>query len=362
MARTKSVNKEQLQKDIEAIKYAKTAKEVDDIVAKYSAALAEMEKAKAAKKAEEEEKKAPAKKAPAKKAPAKKAAAKKEEPKEEKKAPAKKATTAKKAPAKKATAAAAATAAAKKEPAKKTGGRYNGKFEVFQVGDGFQYNLKASNGEILVASELYTTKDGCMKAIDAVRRNVETGGEIRVFADKRGRHKFKLIAGNHRVIAISANYMSEKNATSASESFKKFALTADVVEVELEDKDAATATPVEIGKVEHKDGGKFEYEKYNDEFSWDLKASNGQILCQADGYTSKASCLNSIEVFKSNVKDGTFKIVKDKNDHYLFKLYTQNGRVCAIGESYETKQGAESAAISVTSFYQKADLVELKEE
>ncbi len=351
MARTKSVNKEQLQKDIEAIKYAKTAKEVDDIVAKYSAALAEMEKAKAAKKAEKEEKKAPAKKAPAKKA-----AAKKEEPKEEKKAPAKKATTAKKA------ATAAAATAAKKEPAKKTGGRYNGKFEVFQVGDGFQYYLKASNGEILVASELYTTKDGCMKAIDAVRRNVETGGEIRVFADKRGRHKFKLIAGNHRVIAISANYMSEKNATSASESFKKFALTANVVEVELEDKDAATATPVEIGKVEHKDGGKFEYEKYNDEFSWDLKASNGQILCQADGYTSKASCLNSIEVFKSNVKDGTFKIVKDKNDHYLFKLYTQNGRVCAIGESYETKQGAESAAISVTSFYKNADLVELKEE
>ena len=156
--------------------------------------------------------------------------------------------------------------------------------------------------------------------------------------------------------------MTEKNATSASESFKKFALSADVVEVELEDKDAATATPVEIGKIEHKDGGKFEYEKFNDEFSWDLKASNGQILCQADGYTSKASCLNSIEVFKANVKDGTFKIVKDKNDHYLFKLYTQNGRVCAIGESYETKQGAESAAISVTSFYQKADLVELKDE
>ena len=337
MAKTNSVDKNQLQKDIEAIKNAKTEKEVDDIVAKYSAALAEMEKAKAAKKEEPAAKKSPAKKATATKAAATKTAAKK--------APAKKAET------------------AKKEPAKKsTGGRYNGKFEVFQVGDGYQYNLKASNGEILVASELYTTKDGVLKAIDAIRRNVETGGEIRVFADKRGRYKFKLIAGNHRVIAISANYMSEKNATSASESFKKFSLSADVVEVELEDKDAATATPVEIGKVEHKDGGKFEYEKYNDEFSWDLKASNGQILCQADGYTSKASCLNSIEVFKTNVKDGTFKIVKDKNDHYLFKLYTQNGRVCAIGESYETKQGAESAAVSVTSFYKNAEVVELKEE
>ena len=337
MAKTNSVDKNQLQKDIEAIKNAKTEKEVDDIVAKYSAALAEMENAKAAKKEEPAAKKSPAKKATATKAAETKTAAKK--------APAKKAET------------------AKKEPAKKsTGGRYNGKFEVFQVGDGYQYNLKASNGEILVASELYTTKDGVLKAIDAIRRNVETGGEIRVFADKRGRYKFKLIAGNHRVIAISANYMSEKNATSASESFKKFSLSADVVEVELEDKDAATATPVEIGKVEHKDGGKFEYEKYNDEFSWDLKASNGQILCQADGYTSKASCLNSIEVFKTNVKDGTFKIVKDKNDHYLFKLYTQNGRVCAIGESYETKQGAESAAVSVTSFYKNAEVVELKEE
>ena len=61
MAKTNSVDKKQLQADIEAIKNAKTEKEVDDIVAKYSAALAEMEKAKAAKKAE-------AKKAPAKKA------------------------------------------------------------------------------------------------------------------------------------------------------------------------------------------------------------------------------------------------------------------------------------------------------
>ena len=312
-----SVNKEELKNDIEALKNASSGAEVDAILAKYQDSVDEMRKAK--------------------NKPAKKAAPK---------ATAKPKTTAKK------------TTKAKAEEAPK-GRSYNGKYEVYEIGDGFQYHLKASNGEILFVSEVYTTREGVSKAIDALKKNIETG-ELRISKDKKGLFKFKLVAKNHRVLAISSTYPQEKGAQRASESFKKFAVKADIVDIEFEDADVKTATPIEVNTKERKNGGKFEIEKFDGEYSWDLKASNGQILCQADGYTSKSGVMNSIDSFKKNIKEGTFKCVKDKNNNYCYKLYTQSGRVCAVGESYTTKTSAESAANSVVAFYRDAEIIEIQ--
>ena len=312
-----SVNKEELKNDIEALKNASSQAEVDAILAKYQDSVDEMRKAKDK--------------------PAKKAAPK---------ATAKPKTTAKK------------TTKAKAEEAPK-GRSYNGKYEVYEIGDGYQYHLKASNGEILFVSEVYTTREGVSKAIDALKKNIETG-ELRISKDKKGLFKFKLVAKNHRVLAISSTYPQEKGAQRASESFKKFAVKADIVDIEFEDADVKTATPIEVNTKERKNGGKFEIEKFDGEYSWDLKASNGQILCQADGYTSKSGVMNSIDSFKKNIKEGTFKCVKDKNNNYCYKLYTQSGRVCAVGESYTTKTSAESAANSVVAFYRDAEVIEIQ--
>ena len=245
------------------------------------------------------------------------------------------------------------------EVEEKKGRSYNGKYEVYQVAGGYAYHLKASNGEILVVSETFSTREGVIKAIDVVKKNLETG-TIRFFSDKKGKFKFKLVSKNYRVLLISSNYPTEKSAIRASESFKKFAMKADIVDIELVDTESKKATIISIQSRDSKPGGKFHIEKFNGEYSWDLKASNGQILCQADGYTTKAGCLNSIESFKKNVTDGVFKCVKDKTGRYCYKLYTQNGRVCVVGESYTTKSSAESAANSVVAFYQLADIVEIK--
>ena len=239
------------------------------------------------------------------------------------------------------------------EPKKRV---YKGKYEVYSTGDGYAYTLKASNGEVLVQSEVYASKEGVLKAIDAIKRNVEVG-DIRIFADKRGRYKFKVVSKNYRVLAIGANYQTEKRAQSAAASFKKFALNSDIVEVEVEDKDLMTATHIDV-VTESKEGGKYYIEKYESEFSWMLKANNGEILCQADGYTSRNGCAFAIEKFKNNVENGEFKCVKDKSGSYCYKLYNQSGRVCAVGESCPTKQGAINQAKSVKSFYNTTEIVE----
>ena len=241
----------------------------------------------------------------------------------------------------------------------KKGRNYNGKYEIYQVAGGYAYHLKASNGEILVVSETFSTREGAVKAIDVVKKNLETG-TIKFFSDKKGKFKFKLVSKNYRVLLISSNYPTEKGATRASESFKKFAVKADIVDIELVDAEAKTATVIQIQNKENKTGGKYHIEKYNGEFSWDLKASNGQILCQADGYTTKSGCLNSIESFKKSVQEGVFKCVKDKTGRYCFKLYSTTGRICLVGESYTSRSSAESAANSVAAFSQLAEIVEIK--
>ena len=219
-----------------------------------------------------------------------------------------------------------------------------------------------NNGEILIVSENFVSRENVLKAIDAVRRNI-VDGQLKIIEDKHGKFKFKLISKNYRVIALGSNYTTEKSAVRASESFKKFALKADVVEIETPvDKESLAATPVDLGVIEDRNGGKYIVEKFNGEFSWSLRANNGQILVQVEGYTTKNSILNSIETFKKNASNGTFKIVKDKNDNYHFRLYSAAGRVAAIGETYGSKQLAESAAISVASYFKNSEVIEAKPE
>ncbi len=243
------------------------------------------------------------------------------------------------------------------KPEKTKGRTYNGKYEIYPDGDGYRYRLKASNGEVLIVSEVYASHEGVLKAIGAVKRNVESG-EIRIIEDKHGMFKFKLTSKNYRVLALGSNYSTEKSAIRASESFKKFAVKADIVEVSANAEADLISSVVEINLEENKTGGKFVIERFNGEFSWDLLASNGQILCQAEGYTSKAGVMSSIESFRRNIENGVFKVVKDKNDNYHYNLYTPSGRVAAVGETYNTRALAESAVHSVVSYYKNAEIVE----
>lgn len=317
-----NINEKELQEDIKAMKAAKTKEEVDQILAKYESALQE-DSGDAPKK---QNKKAP------KVVPVPKA--KKENKKDDKKD--------------------------NKKNEKASGGRYNGKYEVYQTSDGFVYDLKASNGQILVSSEVYASKESVLSAIEAVKKNVEVG-EIKVFDDKNGKHQFKLTAKNHRVLVVSANYDDSSSAQRAAESFKKFAVTADIVEIDASEADSKEDTPITVDKKTQKTGGKFVIFKEENKFSWAFQAANGQVLCQQDGYSSKSAAEGAIQVFRDTVLEGSFKSSEDKRGRCFFKLYSTSGRVVAIGESYPSKASAESAAQSVVTLIKKAT-VEMNEE
>lgn len=238
--------------------------------------------------------------------------------------------------------------------------RYTGKYEIYKEDKFYKYRLKASNGEVLFVSELYVSKDGAIKSIDAVKRNIESG-TLRIIKDKRNMFKFKLVAKNHRTLAIGANYSNEKAAISASESFKRFAMTAEPVEIENVDSEVidASMTLVEIPtQIDKKTNGKYVISvDENEEYTWALKASNGEVLVDTEGYSSKNGALNGIQCFKDNVLTSTFYCSKDKNGTYQFKMYSKSGRVIAIGESYDNKNRVQSVVKSVLSFYENAEIV-----
>ena len=85
-----------------------------------------------------------------------------------------------------------------------------GKFEITTRTNGeFQFNLKASNGQIILSSEGYTSKASCNNGIESVRKNSQDDARFDRLMAKNGKAYFNLKAANGQIIGISQMYQSE---------------------------------------------------------------------------------------------------------------------------------------------------------
>ena len=88
-----------------------------------------------------------------------------------------------------------------------------GKFEIKTAKDGqFYFNLKADNGEIILSSEMYTTKKSCENGIASVKKNAVEESRYALSQSENGKFHFNLKSGNHQVIGSSQMYASEETA------------------------------------------------------------------------------------------------------------------------------------------------------
>lgn len=107
-----------------------------------------------------------------------------------------------------------------------------GKFEKKQAKDGqWMFNLKAGNGEIILTSELYTTKAACDNGIASVQTNSPLDERYERKEAKNGQPYFVLKAANHQVIGVSEMYSSKSAMENGIASVKKNGPTTNVVEV-----------------------------------------------------------------------------------------------------------------------------------
>ena len=82
-----------------------------------------------------------------------------------------------------------------------------GKFEINKDNAGeLRFNLKASNGQVILSSEGYTTKAACENGIESVRKNSQDDARFERKEAKNGKHHFNLKATNGQVIGTSQMY------------------------------------------------------------------------------------------------------------------------------------------------------------
>ena len=107
-----------------------------------------------------------------------------------------------------------------------------GKFEIFNDRRGeFRFRLKASNGQIILASEGYIAKASCTNGIESVRENSQDDSKFERLESKSGKPYFNLKATNGQVIGTSEMYESASGMENGVASVKRNAPDAEIVEV-----------------------------------------------------------------------------------------------------------------------------------
>ncbi len=109
--------------------------------------------------------------------------------------------------------------------------------------------------------------------------------------------------------------------------------------------------------------GKYELKKgKNDQFHFNLKAGNGQVILTSEMYTSKASALNGIESVKKNSpQDERYERKEAKNGQPYFVLKAANHQVIGNSEMYNSNSAMENGIASVKKNGPDAELNDLSE-
>ena len=119
-----------------------------------------------------------------------------------------------------------------------------GKFVIRQTATGTKFDLKATNGQVIATSEVYSSEAACRNGIASVQKNapaaavedqtvenyeVQKHPKFEVYADKAGELRFRLKATNGQVIAVSEGYKSMASCLNGIDSVKNNAPEAEIV-------------------------------------------------------------------------------------------------------------------------------------
>jgi uncharacterized protein len=95
-------------------------------------------------------------------------------------------------------------------------------YELRRAANGqFMFNLKAANGEIILTSETYTSKDSALNGIESVRKNSPSEEQYERKLTSSSEPYFVLKARNHEIIGRSESYSSTGAREKGIESVKK---------------------------------------------------------------------------------------------------------------------------------------------
>lgn len=119
------------------------------------------------------------------------------------------------------------------------------KFVIRSVPSGVKFDLKATNGQVILTSEIYSGIAACRNGVESIIKNApvanvenqtEAGWEVmthpkfEMYEDKAGEYRFRLKARNGEIIGVSEGYTTKASCENGIESVKKNAPVAEIVE------------------------------------------------------------------------------------------------------------------------------------
>lgn len=108
-----------------------------------------------------------------------------------------------------------------------------GKFEIYNDKSGrLRFRLKATNGQIILSSQGYKNKAGCMKGIESVMKNSDSLNNFTKTETKAEKFAFNLLAANKQVIGTSQQYKTRASRDKGISSVMSNAPDAKIVEVD----------------------------------------------------------------------------------------------------------------------------------
>lgn len=106
-----------------------------------------------------------------------------------------------------------------------------GKFEVFAGKSEWYFRLKASNGQTILSSEGYKSKQGAEKGVASVKKNANEA-QIEYRTSKSDQPYFVLKAANGEIIGTSQMYKRQSSCEKGARSVINHASAADVLILE----------------------------------------------------------------------------------------------------------------------------------
>jgi len=104
-----------------------------------------------------------------------------------------------------------------------------GKFEITTRKNGeYQFNLKATNGQVILTSQGYKSKATCLNGVESVKKNSADEKRFEKKVAANGKPFFNLMATNGQVIGVSQMYASEATMNNGIASVMKNAPTAEI--------------------------------------------------------------------------------------------------------------------------------------
>ena len=212
-------------------------------------------------------------------------------------------------------------------------------FESFVGSDGQHYfHLIAGNGANLLRSEGYATAASANAGIASVLANGANESNVDIREAKNGTFYFNVKAPNGQIIATSGFYSRKDSAERGSRAVRAL--------VHICDDDARVAQPVAAPTVDE-----FELFEGEDGLSYfRLRAADGEILLDSQGYATKANAQHGIGSVSTNGTNvANYEIFQTADDTWGVALSASNGQIIATGETYPTQADAAAAVVRIAA-------------